>query len=73
MWAPHQTPGPIEKIKTRWTPENTARTQATIARLVDARRHLRGMGLYNGDVVDAIEAALTRFHELDAETVIPFL
>lgn len=73
MWAPHHTPEPIEKIKTRWTADNTERTQAAVNRLVKAREHLRGCGMQNSEVVWAIERALTRFHEIDPQIVIPFL
>lgn len=73
MWSPHQTPAPVEKIKTKWTPENTAKTQRVVDGLKEARMLLQAIGLRNSDVTCAIEAALKRFHELDNQLVIPFL
>ena len=76
MWAPHETPEPVEKIKpsrAKLTTENTKHTQRAVDRLVKAREHLLAVGLHNGDVVHSIAAALKRFHELDPNVVIPFL
>lgn len=65
MWSLGSTPEPIEKIrKASWTVENTRKTQNVVNELTAARIALKRV-VGNSYVVDAIDAAIVRFRQLD--------
>ncbi len=71
MYAPHQTPEPVEKIKAKWTVQNTEKTQAAVNDLHDARRTLIRVVGHNNATVDAMRRAIQRFKAMDPQVVLP--
>lgn len=74
MWAPHQTPEPVEKIKkAQWSEENTRITQDVVNKLEQtwkANNHVTG--IQNTDANISIEMAMKRFKQLDPKVRLPW-
>ncbi len=65
MWAPHQTPAPVEKIrKGQWSKQNTIETQKVLSELLILRDAMVAIGFtYRG--IDVVDRAIRRFKQLD--------
>lgn len=70
MYSPHEQPAPIEKIKAKFSAENTLKTQRVVDELQQARLKLTAV---TGDteITHAMKRAIRRFHALDPMVMNP--